>query len=223
MTETLTPRETATATAAAAADPFGPFGPAGPAPGVDTDALIIEHEQMARRIASAFRARRRYPLEREEFEAQALLVLAEVAREYPTANTVLPFEAYAARRITWRLEDFVQSWYRIDRTDYNAKVERPRTITSLSPALDGTRRSGPDDRAARDPAVGLYVQDVRAAMAAVLTDRQRDVMRLHYDESMTLASVAKTLGMTHLRARQVHSEALARVRTRLNGRRVAAA
>jgi hypothetical protein len=179
----------------------------------DGDAAIIANEFMARKLARDFRSKRKYPVESVELEAEALLALTESARDWPFDPCFLPlFGPYAAQRITWRLEDFIQRWYRLSRRDYDAGLTESRRIVELTATEDARPvgvRGQVDDA---DPNAGLYAEDCRRLVEAVLTPRQKEVVMLRYTERLSLKAIGRRLGMTHLRTRQVHCDAVAALR-----------
>lgn len=59
--------------------------------------------------------------------------------------------------------------------------------------------------------------DRLAAAVAQLPERERLVMSLYYGEDLNLKEIGKVLDVTESRVCQIHSQALARVRARLNG------
>lgn len=175
----------------------------------DAAAEIVAGEEMARRLARSFKRSRKYPIEVDELESEAILVLTEAAAEYPETDTPLPFGAFAAQRIRWRLEDFIQTWYRLARHDYATGRAEVRRVVNLS-AVEGAagRRSVSNS----DPAAGLYIEDCRRFADAVLKPRQKTIIDMRYTQQMTLKEIAKALGITHILARQIHCEAIAAMR-----------
>jgi RNA polymerase sigma factor for flagellar operon FliA len=68
----------------------------------------------------------------------------------------------------------------------------------------------PDDNAEQNE------QRKRVALAmGHLPPRQRDVLRMHYDEGRTLREIGERLGVTESRVSQIHSEAVGRLRALL--------
>ncbi len=178
------------------------------------DQEILDRQEMARKIAREFRRERKYPIEAVELEAEAILALTQAAREFPGADTRLPFGPYAAQRILWRLEDFIQAWYRLGRRDFNTGRTEVRRIVGLS-AVDGPdgQLSGGQARSAdTDPNANLYIEDCHRLVDRVLNLREKQVIALKYEEHKTLKQIAKELGITHIRARQIHSESIAALR-----------
>jgi RNA polymerase sigma factor for flagellar operon FliA len=63
--------------------------------------------------------------------------------------------------------------------------------------------------------LALHDGGAPAAPTVALTPRQRDVLRMHYDEGRTLREIGERLGVTESRVSQIHSEAVGRLRALL--------
>ena len=185
----------------------------------DGDLAIVAREHMARKIAREFRARRKYPLEAAELESEAILQLTVAAREFPNDETLLPFGAYAAQRIVWRLEDFVQGWYRLARRDYSAQRDESRRLVPIGPCAELGRTPTGRQPNSTDPNSGLYIEDCRRLVSKVLTPRQRELLTLRYECHKNLKEIAAIMGLKHVRARQIHAEAVAALRNAMDGGR----
>ncbi len=185
----------------------------------DGDREITAREEMARRLAREFKVSRKYPIEASELEAEALLALTQAARDFPNDPTPLPFGAFAAQRIVWRLEDFIQAWYRLARRDYNAGRVEVRRVVGLSvvDGMEGKRVGARAYESPRDPNTNLYIEDCRRLVDAVLSPREKQVLDMKYHEFKSLKQIADELGLKHVRARQIHSEAIAALRQAMEG------
>jgi len=184
----------------------------------DGDRAIVAREHMARKIAREFRASRKYPLEAAEFESEAILQLTVAAREFPADETHLPFGAYAAQRIVWRLEDFIQAWYRLARRDHAAGRDEVRRIVPIGPCAEFGRTPAGNQPIGCDPNRGLYIEDCRRLVKR-LTPKQRELLDLRYKAHKNLKEIASIMGLTHVRARQVHLEAVTALRYAMEGKR----
>ncbi|UZN04840.1 FliA/WhiG family RNA polymerase sigma factor [Cellulomonas sp. S1-8] len=74
------------------------------------------------------------------------------------------------------------------------------------------------DRRAEDPAGSVDAQETKYLLSRAiecLGERERLVVVLYYYESMTLAEIGRVLGVTESRISQIHTAAMARLRTRL--------
>ncbi|RPH42862.1 MAG: RNA polymerase sigma factor FliA [Burkholderiales bacterium] len=79
------------------------------------------------------------------------------------------------------------------------------------------RHPGPDSL---DPVKALDDDRFRASLAAAieaLPERERQVMGMYYEHDMNLKEIGAVLGVTESRICQLHSQAVARLRTKLKG------
>ena len=79
------------------------------------------------------------------------------------------------------------------------------------------RQAAPEDA---DPARALGDQRFRAALIAaveVLPEREKQVMGMYYEHDMNLREIGAVLGVTESRVCQIHSQAVARLRAKLEG------
>jgi len=87
--------------------------------------------------------------------------------------------------------------------------------TSLVEPGDGTdHRPGPYD--------SLAFRELLALLAGELSrlpEREATIVRLHYEDGVSFAQIAKLLGISRARVSQLHAGALAKLRTRLGRRR----
>jgi len=70
----------------------------------------------------------------------------------------------------------------------------------------------------RTPSAGVEEDELRAAVRAGigdLSDRERFVLALYYDEGLTLAEIGDVLGVTESRVSQIHTRAVLALRARL--------
>lgn len=70
-----------------------------------------------------------------------------------------------------------------------------------------------------EPCTELESDEFRAAVAAairLLPEREALVMSMYYDEELNLKEIGEVLGVTESRVCQIHSQALARIRSRIN-------
>jgi RNA polymerase sigma factor for flagellar operon FliA len=79
------------------------------------------------------------------------------------------------------------------------------------------RQAAPDGA---DPVNALGDQRFRAALIAaveVLPEREKQVMGMYYEHDMNLKEIGAVLGVTESRVCQLHSQAVARLRSKLKG------
>ena len=73
----------------------------------------------------------------------------------------------------------------------------------------------------RTPSAGVEEDELRAAVRSGigdLSDRERFVLALYYDEGLTLAEIGDVLGVTESRVSQIHTRAVLALRARLRSR-----
>ncbi|MBS0391022.1 MAG: RNA polymerase sigma factor FliA [Comamonadaceae bacterium] len=71
-----------------------------------------------------------------------------------------------------------------------------------------------------DPMAMLRDQRLRSALVAaikVLPEREQHIMGMYYEHDMNLKEIAAVLGVTESRVCQLHSQAIARLRTKMRG------
>jgi hypothetical protein len=171
--------------------------------------MVAEKMEMARRTACNFWAAGKYPIELEELEAEAYAILVEASREYDPSTTILPWGPWVSQRILWRLEDFIQSWYRLSRVDYTQGQPGRRRHVPLTEGVDAVP--------GEDLATRLYSEDAERLIREVLTPREQWLVGLRYREGKNLKQIGRIMGLTHLRARQIHSDVMARLRSLMAG------
>ncbi|WP_449385397.1 RNA polymerase sigma factor WhiG [Cellulomonas soli] len=128
----------------------------------------------------------------------------------------LPSEREVADRLEMGVEDLRAIFTQLSTVNVAALDEllgggddRPGAV-SLGETLS-------DDRVV-DPAGSLEAQETKYLLARAieqLGERERIVVVLYYYEGMTLAEIGRVLGVTESRISQMHTAAMARLRTRL--------
>lgn len=74
----------------------------------------------------------------------------------------------------------------------------------------------------QDPLTGLLEQGLRAAVINAingLPEREKMLMGLYYEQELNLKEIGAVLGVTESRASQLHSQAIARIRSLLKARK----
>jgi RNA polymerase sigma factor FliA len=125
-------------------------------------------------------------------------------------------DAEVAQRLGLTLDEY---WEWI----HDAEFSRP---VSLTKASSETRRRGitpahqvdvPDARRSVEEDIGLRqeIELMLRVVAHLLTDQEREILRLYYWEDITLSEIAMRFGLTESRISQVRSKALRRLRERM--------
>ena len=154
--------------------------------------LVQHFSPLAYQIALTFVRRKVCDVPAEELISEALYALTCAAAEFDEARGV-PFEAYARLVIRRRLGRVVVSWRRARRIRL-VPVRR----NSKDRGWDVEDRQQPPDQCAQ-----LAAREFCEQVRQILPARWYDALRLHHVEGHSLAQVARRLGITHVRARQL--------------------
>jgi RNA polymerase sigma factor (sigma-70 family) len=158
----------------------------------DGQKLVQHFSPLAYQLALTFVRHKSCDVPAEELISEALYALTCAAAQFDEGRGV-PFEAYARLVIRHRLGRVVVSWRR-------ARRVRPLPVRrdSKDPTWETEDRQPPPDQCARS-AAREFCEQVRQILPA----RWYDALRLHHAEGHSLAQVARRLGITHVRARQL--------------------
>ena len=147
------------------------------------------------------------------------------AREIERANAKLehqlhraPSDQEMAKALETTVEDFQASLVRISNSSVVA-LDELWTVSDSS----GDQVSLLDtiqDEAAVDPAQELDLTEMKDRLAdaiARLPEREKLVVALYYYENLTLREIGEVLGVTESRVSQLHTKAVLRLKSRLQG------
>ncbi|HEX5908955.1 MAG TPA: FliA/WhiG family RNA polymerase sigma factor, partial [Thermoleophilaceae bacterium] len=147
------------------------------------------------------------------------------AREIERANAKLehklhraPTDQEMADELEVELEDFQESLMRISNSSVVA-LDELWTVSDSS----GDQVSLLDtiqDESAADPAQEMDLTDMKDRLAdsiARLPEREKLVVALYYYENLTLREIGEVLGVTESRVSQLHTKAVLRLKSRLQG------
>ncbi len=147
------------------------------------------------------------------------------AREIERANTKLesrfqraPTDEEMATELEISLEEFQEVLLQISNSTIVALDERWNVSEG-----NGDQVSLLDtlpDRRAADPQQLIDQHELRdriAAAIAALPERERLVVALYYYENLTLREIGEVLGVTESRVSQLHTKAVLRLRSKLDG------
>ena len=147
------------------------------------------------------------------------------AREIERANAKLehqlrraPTDAEMAVALETTVEDFHESLVKIS----NSSVVALDELWTVSDA-SGDQVSLLDtiqDPAAIDPAQEMDLTDMKDRLTdaiARLPEREKLVVALYYYENLTLREIGEVLGVTESRVSQLHTKAVLRLKSRLQG------
>ena len=147
------------------------------------------------------------------------------AREIERANAKLehklqraPTDKEMAAELGVEVEDFQESLMRISNSSVVA-LDELWTVSDSS----GDQVSLLDtiqDETAADPAQEMDLTDMKDRLAdsiARLPEREKLVVALYYYENLTLREIGEVLGVTESRVSQLHTKAVLRLKSRLQG------
>ena len=147
------------------------------------------------------------------------------AREIERANSKLehklhraPTDQEMAAELEVTVEDFQESLMRISNSSVVA-LDELWTVSDSS----GDQVSLLDtiqDETAADPAQEMDLTDMKDRLAdsiARLPEREKLVVALYYYENLTLREIGEVLGVTESRVSQLHTKAVLRLKSRLQG------
>jgi len=147
------------------------------------------------------------------------------AREIERANAKLehklhraPTDQEMAAELEVEVEDFQESLMRISNSSVVA-LDELWTVSDSS----GDQVSLLDtiqDESAADPAQEMDLTDMKDRLAdsiARLPEREKLVVALYYYENLTLREIGEVLGVTESRVSQLHTKAVLRLKSRLQG------
>jgi RNA polymerase sigma factor for flagellar operon FliA len=147
------------------------------------------------------------------------------AREIERVNSRLeaklqraPTDEEMAGELTMTVDEFQEALLQISNS----------TIVALDELWGGTDSTGDQislldtlpDRGAPDPQVLVHQSEVRDRIAdsiAALPEREKLVVALYYYENLTLREIGEVLGVTESRVSQLHTKAVLRLRSKLQG------
>ncbi len=177
-------------------------------------ALIERYLPLCRRIAHATRVLPTAALGAEDLEAAGAVGLIQAIDRFDPERGI-PFEGYAALRVRGAVLDEVRRLDDLSRTARGrARDDEHRVAMSLECLQerggvgDPSQPAEVDERAAHD---GLR-DDVERALAAIPV-RERSILASYYSDRLSLAAIGRHLGVSEARVSQLHTRAIAQLRS----------
>jgi RNA polymerase sigma factor (sigma-70 family) len=169
--------------------------------------LVARHMYLALAVARDWYRTRRHL--RDDIESAAMYGLTRAVDGYDKSLNV-KFETYARRAITHEIQHEIrQSRPRGYRRHGDGK--RPPEVLSLIPT-DEERASRP--RGAASPEPELDRRESWEALLARFRPGHRPIMRLLFEDDLTITEVADVLGLTRRETLAIYSSALAGIDTK---------
>jgi RNA polymerase sigma factor for flagellar operon FliA len=177
-------------------------------------ALIVRYLPLCRRIAHATKVLPTAALGSEDLEAAGAIGLIQAVDRFDPDRGI-PFEGYAVLRVRGAVLDEAR---RLDELSRSARLRATdddhRGALSLEflqargELGDPAQAAEVDERAACD---GLR-DDVERALAAIPV-RERSILASYYTDGLTLAAIGRHLGVSEARVSQLHTRAIAQLRS----------
>lgn len=207
-------------------------------------ALVIEHLELARNIAGKLVRKYASMLEPEDVHGPAMVGLCEAATRYDPARRE-PFVAFAARRIRGavldeirRLGSYSRMTYKRQRkisgarralrhrgaepTDARVAEQLGLSVSVIEEAAVTVGRSATDVSDLPSPCSSPAAEVERAEGLVLLTrvrkvlpEPEASVIKLYYDEAMSPAEIAETLGLAAHEVTQLHRSGVAMLQAEL--------
>jgi RNA polymerase sigma factor for flagellar operon FliA len=147
------------------------------------------------------------------------------AREIERANAKLehrlhraPTDQEMAKELGVEIDDFQESLVRISNSSVVA-LDELWTVSDSSGDQVSLLDTIQDPQAA-DPATEMDTTEMKDRLAdaiARLPEREKLVVALYYYENLTLREIGEVLGVTESRVSQLHTKAVLRLKSRLQG------
>ena len=167
-------------------------------------------------VTIAGRVHRRVPphVDRRDLVSSGMVgLLAAVDRYDPELPNV--FAAYAAPRILGAIIDSLRTSDLVPRS-VRERGEEIQFLSLEQPVLrNGMERPSVGetipDASADDPATSVVEQETVRAALRELSERERQIVALHYFSDMSFTSLADLAGVTPTRLRTIHAQAMIRL------------
>jgi len=177
-------------------------------------ALIERYLPLCRRIAYATKVLPTAARGSDDLEAAGVVGLIQAVDRFDPGRGI-PFEGYATLRVRGAILDEVR---RLDERSRDARRLAPedeqRGPVSLEFLQERGEMGDPAELAEVDARVahdGLR-DDVERALAAIPV-RERSILASYYSDGLTLATIGRRLGISEARVSQLHTRAIAQLRS----------
>jgi RNA polymerase sigma factor for flagellar operon FliA len=202
----------------------------------ETEALVMRHAELVKRIAYHLAGRLPASVEVDDLIQAGMLGLLEAASNY-SAGRGASFETYAGIRIRGAMLDGLRkldwaprSVHRKARAVANAIRELEAEIgreardqdaagcqiASLTTEEGEINATDPEADPFRDVMDERFREALTEAISG-LPERERTVMSLYYDDELNLKEIGAVLKVSESRICQIHGQALTRLQARLSG------
>lgn len=176
--------------------------------------LIERHLPLCRQLARATKVLPTGARGPEDLEAAGVVGLIQAVDRFDPSRGI-PFKGYAALRVRGaildevrRLDELTRDARRLACEDEHRGAVSLEFLQERGEMGDPTEIAEVDARAAHD---GLR-DDVERALAAIPV-RERAILASYYSDGLTLATIGRRLGISEARVSQLHTRAIAQLRS----------
>ena len=204
------------------------------------DTLIRQHAPLVRRIAQHMMARLPPSVELDDLIQVGMIGLADALSRYETSHGV-QFETFASQRIRGAMldelrgSDWMSRSARKGQKDIESAIHRLEQSLGRAPKESEIAEAMELELAEYQELLGrvrgtqlIYLEDLgpnghegenfldrRVGSIGDLAEREKCVMAMYYEHDMNLKEIAAVLEVTESRISQLHSQAIARLRTKM--------
>lgn len=163
---------------------------------IDRNQLVTDNLNLVNALVYSFlRDNRDLHVCEDEVKGHARLVMVEGSREYDEENEFLPFDAWIAQRIVWRLKDFAQQWrkfYSIGQRCKNGPSHRYQDVDlSDLPASTNEADNGT-----------IQESDCSDLLRQTLGRQDAMMFEMRYRDDRSIPEIGKAVGMPEIKVRQ---------------------
>lgn len=162
----------------------------------DRNQLVTDNLNLVKALVYSFLRDNRDMLAcQDEAHGHAHLVMVEGSREYDEEKEFLPFDAWVAQRIVWRLKDFAQQWrkfYAIGQRCKDGPSHRYQDVDlSDLPA------------SSRENSAGVIEEsDCSDLLRQTLGRQDAMIFEMRYRDDCSIPEIGKAVGMPAIKVRQ---------------------
>ena len=163
---------------------------------IDTEQFVIEYTPLVKRIAYHMMARLPASVQVDDLIQAGMIGLLDAITRYE-GSYGRQFESYAAQRIRGSILDELRD------ADWLSRGLRKK-MRQIEAAVNLLEQRN-----------GCVPSEQELAAIDHLPEREKQVMGMHYEQEMNLREIGEVLGVSESRVCQLHTQAIARLRSKL--------